>query len=347
MEALRYFFNKKKILITGHTGFKGIWLTSLLLNFGSKLIGYSQKDEKINQYKKIVNYKKVTNVFDDILNFNHLKKVVNTHKPEIIFHLAAQSLVIESYKKPYKTFLENTNGVLNILEITRNSKFVKSLIIATSDKCYKVNNTKKKFKESDELGGVDPYSASKATAEIIFYSYKNLNFKNKKIGIATVRAGNVIGGGDFSKNRIIPDCFRSLKKRSLIIRNPEAVRPWQHVIDVIRGYLILSKKLYNESNRFSGSWNFGPEKNEATVLSLVKNFKKYSKAKFQIKIKKNKKYKETKVLKLSSLKAAKKLKWKNLIKINQAIKLTVDWYNDFLRTKSGNKVTLNQLRSFF
>lgn len=347
MEALRFFFNKKKILITGHTGFKGIWLTSLLLNFGSELIGYSQKDEKIKQYKKIVNYKKVTNVFDDILNFNHLKKVINTHKPEIIFHLAAQSLVIESYKKPYKTFLENTNGVLNILEITRNSKFVKSLIIATSDKCYKVNNTKKKFKESDELGGVDPYSASKATAEIIFDSYKNLNFKNKKIGIATVRAGNVIGGGDFSKNRIIPDCFRSLKKRSLIIRNPDAVRPWQHVIDVIRGYLILSKKLYNLSDRFSGSWNFGPEKNEATVLSLVKNFKKYSKAKFKIKIKKNKKYKETKVLKLSSLKAAKKLKWKNLIKINQAIKLTVDWYNDFLRTKSGNKVTLNQLRSFF
>jgi CDP-glucose 4,6-dehydratase len=345
MDNLGKFFFKKKILITGHTGFKGSWLTSILLHYGSKVIGFSKKDQKKYFYEKFVDYKKVNNIYGDILDIRFLRKKINEHRPEIIFHLAAQSLVIEGYKNPYKTFLDNSNGVLNILEIVRKTNFVKSLIIATSDKCYKIKK-KKIFKENDELGGLDPYSSSKAAAEIIFNSYLNLKYRNK-VGLATVRAGNVIGGGDFSKNRLIPDCFRSMKTKKIILRNPKAIRPWQHVMDVCRGYLILSKKLYLKPRLFSGSWNFGPKKNDLNVLNLVRFFKKSSSKKFKIKIVNNNKFKETTILKLNSQKSEKKLKWQNLINSKLMVRYTVDWYNEFLKNKLGLKITNKQINNFF
>ncbi len=345
MDHLKKFFQKKRIFITGHTGFKGSWLTSILLNFGSKVTGFSIKDEKKHYYEKFVDYKKVNNIYGNILNIKFLQKKINDHKPEIIFHLAAQSLVLEGYKKPYKTFLENCNGVLNILEITRKSNFVKSIVIATSDKCYKVNG-KKIFKETDELGGLDPYSSSKAAAEIIFNSYLNLDMKNIT-GIATVRAGNVIGGGDFSKNRIIPDCFKSINSKKITLRNPKAIRPWQHVMDVCRGYLMLSKKLYSSPKAYSGPWNFGPKKNDLKVLDLVLKFREISKKKFKIKKLKNKNFKETKILKLSSQKSEKKLKWKNLINSESMIRYTVDWYNHFSKNNLAIDVTNKQIEKFF
>tara|TARA_B100000963_G_scaffold116741_1_gene101731 strand:- start:833 stop:1873 length:1041 start_codon:yes stop_codon:yes gene_type:complete len=345
MDHLRKFFLKKRIFITGHTGFKGSWLTSILLHFGSKVTGFSMIDEKKRFYEKFVDYKKVNNIYGDILNINLLQKKINEQKPEIIFHLAAQSLVLEGYKNPYKTFLDNCNGVLNILEITRKVNFVKSLVIATSDKCYKINR-KKILKENDELGGLDPYSSSKAAAEIIFNSYLNLG-KQNKTGLATVRAGNVIGGGDFSKNRIIPDCFKSINSKQIILRNPKAIRPWQHVMDVCRGYLILSKKLYLSPKKFSGPWNFGPKKNNLKVLNLVLKFREISSKKFKIKILKNKNYKETEILKLSSRKSEKKLKWKNLINQEAMIRYTVEWYNYFLEKNLGTIITKKQIKNFF
>lgn len=346
MDDLKRFFYKKKIFITGHTGFKGSWLSSILLCFKANITGYSLNDKKRRDYEKIVDYKKVKNIYGDILDHNKLKRKIIESRSEIIFHFAAQSLVIEGYKNPYKTFLENSNGVLNILEIVRNLSFVKTLIIATSDKCYKIKKNKI-LREEDELGGEDPYSASKASAEIIFNSYLRLNDYKNKIGLATVRAGNVIGGGDFSKNRIIPDCYKSMKTKKINLRNPKAVRPWQHILDVCRGYLILSKKIYKEPNYFSGSWNLGPKKNSLNVLDLVKKFEKYSKQKFSINVIKQKKYKETSILKLSSYKSEKKLKWKNTLNHEKMISLTAKWYNHYKQNKSGLEITINQIKDFF
>ena len=203
---LSKFYKNKKVFITGHTGFKGSWLTSCLLDFNAKIMGFSKKDEKISSYKKICYYQKVNNIYSDILNYKLLKKKITKFKPDIIIHLAAQSLVSESYKDPYKTIETNVMGTLNIINISRSVKSLKSLVIITSDKCYLNKEFKKGYKESDTLGGDDPYSASKASAEHIFNAYAKsfLNYQ-RKYGFASARAGNVIGGGDWSKDRLIPD----------------------------------------------------------------------------------------------------------------------------------------------
>ena len=347
MDKLNKFFYKKKIFITGHTGFKGSWLTETLLLLGAKVIGFSKFDDKIFFYKKIVEHKKVKNIYGDVSDHKKLKQAVNKHKPEIIFHLAAQPLVIDGYKDPHKTFKSNCMGVINILDIAKGLKSLKSIIIVTSDKCYKIKKNKKNYNENDELGGHDPYSASKAAAELIYYPYKNF-LDISKIGSATVRSGNVIGGGDFSNNRIIPDCYRAIKNRLLILRNPKSIRPWQHILDVINGYLILSKKLYFNTKKYSGSWNFGPSESNKTVKKIAEEFKKNSELNFNIKILKTKKnYKESEILQLNSNKAIKFLKWKQNLKFNNMIRLTVDWYIQFYLKKNCKVVTKNQIKNFF
>ena len=206
MVKLNKFFRGKRVFVTGHTGFKGSWLTSVLIKLGAKVCGFSKIDEKKNQYKELCYSQKVKNVYGNILDYKKLENTMKKFKPDIIFHLAAQPLVSESYLDPYKTFQSNTIGSLNILDITRKISNVKSLVIITSDKCYKNIEIKRGYKESDILGGDDPYSASKAAAEIIFNAYyKSFYNKKKTLGITTTRAGNVIGGGDWSKDRIIPD----------------------------------------------------------------------------------------------------------------------------------------------
>ena len=245
---LKQFYKNKKVFITGHTGFKGSWLTSCLLNFGAKVMGFSKKDEKISSYKKICYHQKVNNIYSDILNYKLLKKSITKFKPDIIIHLAAQSLVSESYKNPYQTIETNVMGTLNIINISRSIKSLKSLVVITSDKCYLNKEFKKGYKESDTLGGDDPYSASKASAEHVFNAYAKsfLNYQ-RKFGFASARAGNVIGGGDWSKDRLIPDSIKSIiNKKKLIIRNPNSTRPWQHVLEPVSGYLLLAKKLYED-----------------------------------------------------------------------------------------------------
>ncbi len=345
------FFKNKKVLITGHTGFKGSWLAYTLFCFGAKVYGYSlrAKTKNDNFYLLKLN-KKIKSYFYDVRDRDKFKEIVEKVKPNIIFHLAAQSLVKNSYENPYKTFSTNIFGTLNILDIVKNLKSVKSVVIITSDKCYKNKERDYGYDEDDELGGFDPYSASKAAAENIFHSYLNSYFDGKKFtfGIASARAGNVIGGGDWSEDRIIPDFIKSLiYKKKFVIRSPKSTRPWQHIFDLLNGYLILSHKIYKNKN-FNGSWNFGPEKNNVSVLKVINSLKKYLNENKKIYIKKNTKMKETNLLSLKIKKSKNKLKWKPKLKFNKSLELTAEWYKTFMYNKSQIlNISNKQLKYFF
>jgi CDP-glucose 4,6-dehydratase len=346
---MKKFFKNKKVFITGHTGFKGIWLTSILNHFGAKIYGYSKQDSTTRNYKKLSKDLKVNDFFGDILDKKKLDNELKKIKPDIVIHFAAQSLVQESYNNPVTTINTNIIGTCNLLESCRSINSIKVILIATSDKCYENKDDKiKYFYEDNKLGGDDPYSASKACTEIIFNSYLKSFYLNKKIGLASVRAGNVIGGGDWSDNRIIPDCARSIiYKKKLILRNPNSIRPWQHILDVLNGYLILVKKLYLEKNKqkFNGSYNFGPiDKKKYDVNHIVNEFFKILNVNKEKKvIKKRNIKKEKKILLLNSNKSKKILKWQQKIKINKAIKLTAEWYNFYIN--QNKNITLDQIKN--
>ena len=277
-----------------------------------------------------------------------LKAFIDSSKVQIIFHLAAQPLILESYKKPYLTYTVNTLGTLNVLEAVREINSIKSLICITSDKCYESNYSTKGFKESDRLGGKDPYSGSKASAEIIIKSYQESFFKNKKCGIASGRAGNVIGGGDWSENRLIPDSVNSIiKNKTIYIRNPNFNRPWQHVLEPLYGYLVLGEKLFKQPKVYSGPWNFGTKKNTVTnVLEIVKEIVKYW-GKGKINFKKNQKYYEQTNLQLNIEKSMKILKWQPKYSIAKSVQVTAEWYKKVLVDKlSAEKITEKQIKDY-
>jgi CDP-glucose 4,6-dehydratase len=266
-------YRGKTVLITGDTGFKGSWLSIWLKKMGANVIGFGQapKTDKDN-YTICGLERKITHIQGDIRDYSHLMDVVNLYQPSIVFHLAAQALVLDSYREPKETFDTNVMGTVNILEIVRQSPSVKAAVIVTSDKCYENRNWHFGYRESDPLGGSDPYSASKGAAEIVTQSYIRSFFsKQDSASVASVRAGNVLGGGDWSDNRIVPDCMRALyQNRPIIIRNPDAVRPWQHVLEPLYGYLLLGSCLYDGKKSFSGAWNFGPlHANMISVRTLV------------------------------------------------------------------------------
>ena len=280
MENLERFFKNKKVLITGHTGFKGSWLSKILLNWGADISGIALKPDTDPNLFNILEIKKnINNYFCDIRNFKSLEKIVEKEKPEIVFHLAAQPLVRSSYDDPLYTFETNILGVVNILQIIKKINRIKAAVIITTDKVYENKKNKLSYKEDDRLGGYDPYSSSKAASELVINSYirsffnpKDYNKKHKTL-IASARSGNVIGGGDWQKDRIIPDIVKSIyeKKEKLIIRNPDSIRPWQYVLEDLEGYLLLAKKLYQGKKEFSGAWNFGPDSKEKclTVKELI------------------------------------------------------------------------------
>jgi CDP-glucose 4,6-dehydratase len=344
------FFKGKKIFITGHTGFKGSWLTLILHLGGARIVGYSHKPKnKSDNFYLLKLDKKIKNYYCDVRDEKKLKNAITKFKPDMIFHLAAQSLVRESYLNPKFTFLTNAIGTLNILEVCRQSKSIKSIVIVTSDKCYKNYERKRAYNEEDEIGGEDPYSSSKAVSENIFYSYLKSYFKSKKnVGLVSVRSGNVIGGGDWSKDRIIPDLIKSIiLKKNFMIRNPNSSRPWLHVFDSINGYLILSKKIYN-NNKLNGSWNFGPNKNNIIVKNIISKILKILKIKKKILFKKNTKVKETVSLNLNSKKSRKFLNWRPKLSLLQSLKLTAEWYIGYIKNSVNiEKMSTKQVKSFF
>lgn len=345
---MKKFFKNKRILITGHTGFKGIWLVSILNYLGANVYGLSKKDDFYKNFKKFCYIKKDKNYLSNILDKKKLMKIFFKVKPEIVFHFAAQSLVKRSFLDPEETIKINLIGTMNVLECCRKLSSVKSLILATSDKCYKNDEKIKHFKEEDKLGGDDPYSASKASCEIIINSYIKTFFENNKIGVASVRAGNVIGGADWAENRIIPDCARSIiKKNKLFLRSPNSIRPWQHVLDVLNGYLLLAKKLYETKNKYkyNGHYNFGPsEKKYYDVKKLVKLFFYSINLKKKISISKKNFGKEKNIILLSSKKSLKYLKWKQKINFTTSIKLTANWYYNYIK-KNKNLINDQIIKS--
>lgn len=344
-------WKNNKILITGHTGFKGGWLSFFLKNLGANISGYALNPIGKNN---LFNSAKLKNIFTfdfrkNLLDYRSLKKCLDIVKPKVIFHLAAQSSVIESFRDPKNTILTNVIGTMNLLEIIKNNKTVKAVIIVTTDKVYKISKKNIKFKENSSLGGKDIYSASKSSCEIITHSYLDSFFKRKKINVVTVRAGNCIGGGDWTKDRIIKDCMESyLKNKKLIIRKPHATRPWQHVLEPICGYIILAQKLLsNKGTKYIGAWNFGPNyKSQVSVLDLAKKIKKEIRSSSRIIIKKEKNIIETDKLNLDSLKAKKRLNWKTILSVNEALDLTVAWYIAHYNNYNMSKFTQEQIKNF-
>jgi CDP-glucose 4,6-dehydratase len=351
-KSLNKFWRGKKVFLTGHTGFKGSWFSIFLNLLGAKVVGYSLKpNTKPNLFDLAKLDKEIhKSIIGDIRDYNKLKKSISNFSPDFIVHMAAQPLVRESYVSPKYTYEVNTLGTVNIINILNELNFIKSALIITTDKVYFNNNNESYYKENDLLGGLDTYSNSKSCAELAVNSYNYSFFKKKKIFVATARAGNVIGGGDFSKDRILPDYFRSLlKNKRLILRSPNSIRPWQHVIDPLYGYLLLLMKLHKKEIN-SGAFNFGPNKsNNKSVNNIIKLINKdfNNSVKVIKKVNNLKSYHESKILMISSLKSKKILNWQTKYNIEKSIKLTSYWFKEFFEKKNILKVTQNQILKYF
>ncbi len=356
MSDIQNFFQNKKVLITGHTGFKGSWLSQILLNWGANITGIALQPTTNPNLFHLLNLKSsINNYFVDIRNFKRVKEIFIQEKPEIVFHLAAQPLVRDSYDDPLYTFETNIMGTANILQAIKETKMIKSAVMITTDKVYEDHKKNPVYREDDKLGGYDPYSSSKAGAEMVINSYiksffnpNDYNNKHKTL-IASVRSGNAIGGGDWSKDRLGPDIIRSVfeSNKKIIIRNPDSIRPWQYVLDPLCGYILLAKKLYQEKKEFSGAWNFGPgDENYLTVKELLeKTLKILGKGSYVIK--KDHIKHEAKLLKLDINKAKSAFGWRPFPDIDTTLKLTFDWYENFYNKENIVDITNQQIKSFF
>ena len=330
MSIFNNIYKGKTVLVTGDTGFKGSWLAIWLLNLGANVIGYalSPKTKKDN-YLICGLDKKVTHIDGDVRDYQTLLTIFSKYEPEIVFHLAAQSLVLDSYKDPLYTYSTNVMGTVNLFEAVRNTPSVKVAINVTSDKCYENRGWIYGYRETDPLGGKDPYSSSKGASEIITSSYLHSFFnQDDTTNIASARAGNVIGGGDWADYRIFPDCMRALlSDKPIAIRNPEAVRPWQHVLEPLSGYLLLGSLLYTEGKKYSGAWNFGPlSKNMVSVRQLVEEtIKQWGSGEYVIEHSSDSNP-EASLLHLDISKAVNKLNWCPVLDFKQMVKYAVDEY---------------------
>ena len=336
----------KRILITGNTGFVGSYLSLTLSLMGAKILGYSLKMNNKNFLSNKNEFKKkIKTINSDIIEIQKYYKKINLFKPEIIIHLASQSLVKESYLHTSETYKTNIFGTIELMELARKLKNLKHILIFTSDKVYE-NLDGSILNENSKLGGVDPYSSSKSSQDIISNSYKQSFFK-KKLNVSIIRAGNIIGGGDWNLSRLVPDIYSSIyTKKKLKIRNPNAIRPWQHVLDVINAIIFVLLKNKQSININTNIFNIGPNlSSNLTVKELVKKIKKKSNFNFLIK---KIKFKESKILRLSNHFAKKKIGWRPKLNINQTINLTNIWYDQFfIDKKSIYKFTEKQIISFF
>jgi len=351
MKNLKIFRNSR-VIVTGHTGFKGSWLTAWLKELGAHVMGISLDPNTSPSHFVASNIgKNIKNIKLDIRNRKKLENKIVTFKPDFVFHLAGQALVGLSYKDSSLTWESNVFGTLNLLESLKKLKNKCNVVIITSDKCYFNRETHSGYKETDTLGGKDPYSASKASAEILVHSYISSFFnKQKIIRITTARAGNVIGGGDWSDFRIIPDCIKSWSKnRTAKLRNPNSTRPWQHVIEAVAGYLCLAINLKFNKKLHGESFNFGPSlSKEYSVLELVKNMSNHwENTSWKNNSKPTKKFFESGLLRLNCNKAKKIIKWKTILKFDELTLMVADWYrNYYLDKKNASQITREQIKKY-
>lgn len=348
------FYKDKNILITGHTGFKGSWLSCWLHSLGSHVIGYALIPPTTPNLFEICDLAtKTTNITGDVRNARELRNVFEEYQPEIVFHLAAQSLVRHSYKEPVETYETNVMGTVNVLEACRHTPSVRVVVVITSDKCYENYEQPFGYREEDPLGGPDPYSSSKGCAELVSNAYWRSYFNpdgcsGHGVALATVRAGNVIGGGDWAVDRLIPDCLKALNdSKPIILRNPDAIRPWQHVLEPLYGYLLLGQHLYGYGKKYAGAWNFGPNNNDVKpVRWVVEHIAKMWGTSFSIEIKQDGSLHEIKHLKLDCSKAKLKLGWNPIWNLNGALEKTVEWYKAYYNHDAMINTTIRQIREY-
>jgi CDP-glucose 4,6-dehydratase len=348
------FWQGKKVLITGHTGFKGSWLSLWLQSLKAELVGYSLVSPTQPSLFEVAQVEKsMISIVGDVTDRSHLQEVIARYQPEIILHLAAQALVRESYKKPVDTYATNVMGTVNLLESVREVGGVKVLVNITSDKCYENREWVWGYRENEPLGGYDPYSSSKACAEIVTAAYRQSFFHPDKYGehglaIATARAGNVIGGGDWASDRLIPDIINSaMTGQTLLIRNPYATRPWQHVLEPLNGYLTLAEHLFEHGSAYSEAWNFGPNQSDVKpvywivdeLLSLWGGSVSWAK---DTAIQNH----EAHSLSLDCAKAHSRLKWQSKLDLATALAWIVDWTKSYHSGEDMRRVTEEQIRQF-
>mgnify|MGYP000177476922 FL=1 len=345
-------YNGKTVLVTGHTGFKGSWLSIWLTMLGAKVVGYSLEpySERGNFEACHLHDRLYADIRGDVRDFEKLNETIKTHKPEIIFHLAAQALVRTAYQHPRETYETNIMGSINVLEAVRQNECVKTVVMITSDKCYENVEQIWGYKETDRMGGYDPYSASKGCAELAISSYRNSYFNPKDYAkhgkaIASVRAGNVIGGGDWSDNRLIPDCIRFIEAgKDIEIRNPIATRPWEHVLEPLSGYLKVGQKLIENPVEYATSFNFGPHISaNKTVLEVVRRLVEYyGKGKVVDASDPNAVHENT-LLNLDVTKAYVMLQWEAKWGLQEAVEKTVDWYKEALNSQDMYDFCVKQI----
>jgi CDP-glucose 4,6-dehydratase len=352
----KYFWPNKKVLITGSTGFKGSWLTTMLYELGADIYGYAlQPNTTPSMFRLLSLDKKINFQIGDIRDLNNLSEFINKINPEIVFHLAAQPLVLYSYQNPIETYHTNVLGLVNLLEVIRHNKGIKAVINVTSDKCYENKEWVWGYRENEPMGGYDPYSNSKGCAELVTAcyqkSYFNINEFNQTHStlLASARAGNVIGGGDWASNRLIPDMIKSVLNKEIVrIRNPYAIRPWQHVVEPLSGYLTLAKHLYNGEVQYSSPWNFGPNLEDAKpveyIISRLCNLWGDN-ANWQLDINKNYQH-EANYLKLDCSKANNILHWHPKWNLDTTLDKIIQWYKVYQQNGDLYQITKDQIYQY-
>jgi CDP-glucose 4,6-dehydratase len=348
------FWKNKTVLVTGHTGFKGSWISMILKKNGANVIGFSKDILTKPSMYEIASVKDgMTSIMGDISDSKHINQVFVENKPEIVIHMAAQAIVRESYKNPLETFSTNIIGTVNILDAVRNSDSVKVVIIVTSDKSYRTKNDNSKYSEDDPMGGYDPYSSSKGCAELVTSSFRSsffnpLKFPEHQISIASVRAGNVIGGGDWGVDRLFPDIMRGIQNNlNIMIRNPESTRPWQFVLDSLFGYILLAEKMWEDGKKFSQGWNFGPTNDDEKSVRWITEFIKNNTDKeINFEMDSSSKPHEEKYLRLDCTKAISELGWKSKMNIEKTLMWTLKWYLAYIEGNNMKEFSEKQIDEF-
>ena len=344
-------YKNKKILVTGHTGFKGCWLSLWLKKLGADVLGYAlAPNTEPSMFEALTLENQIKSKIGDITDLNNLQKIFDEFKPDIVFHLAAQPLVRLSYTEPIKTYKTNVIGTLNVLEAARNCGTVKAFVNVTTDKCYENMEVNRGYKEDEPMGGYDMYSSSKGCVEIMSSSYRRCFLQKNDKGsfpMATARAGNVIGGGDWAQDRLVPDCIRAItSKQKIEIRNPIAIRPWQHVLEPLCGYILLGKKLLENGYEFAQSYNFGPEESSTLKVSEIASKIVNYWGDGEIVIHKKDNLHEAGLLMLNIDKAKSQLGWQPIYNADKAVERTVAWYKAFYNNEGMLQFTLKQIAEY-